>query len=324
MKFVIRLHCDIERIHFPDVIEWIGSLALAMTFVLLTTAVGHADTTLRFQSVIRDNAKTLGDLVLIENDKDHWSRLPLQSHPDPGDVITKTRILDWMTQRLGPIKISWHGKTNIKVERSIQTTGQALINKAKATLMAQLKPRYTHVKLEAISHIHDSEYAIDDFKTTSTLHYPTAKRVCIWLIHKQQPRTRIAVWFKVGAYANVWVANHDLNKNTFLTNEAFTLQARDIAGLIGEPAQSIPKPVMLTTSMTRNSILMDNAFKAPPLVTQGQLVKVTLHHHRITLVIDAIALGEGTLGQTITVKNPLTQKTFAVRISGFQQAETTP
>ncbi len=303
------------------VISW-GLLTITLLFV--TTAACYAETTLRFQSVIHDNARTLGELVLIENDEDHWSSLPLQSHPAPDEVITKARILNWMTQRLGPLKISWQGKTNIKVERSIQTSGQALINKAKTALLAQLQPHYTHVKLEALSHLHDSEYILDDFKTASTLHYPTAKRVCIWLIHKQQPHTCIAVWFKVRAYANVWVANHHLNKNTLLTNEAFTLKERDIAGLINEPAQSIPKPVMLTTSMTRNSILIENAFKAPPLVMQGQSVKVTLHHHHITLVIDAIALSEGALGQTITVKNPLTQKTFAARISGFQQAETTP
>jgi flagella basal body P-ring formation protein FlgA len=81
---------------------------------------------------------------------------------------------------------------------------------------------------------------------------------------------------------------------------------------------------MINTSMTRNSILMSKTLQSPLLVTQGNPVKVTLHHHGITLVTDAIALGEGSLGQIILMKNPNTQQTFAARISGFQQAEAMP
>lgn len=306
MKFVIKLN------------------TILMSSLLVATFSCYAGTTLQFQPVIRDDARVLGDLVIIHNDTQHWSALPLESFPAPGEIVTKTHILDWMVQHLGPIDFHWQGKTHIKINPSIKTPASALIKKAKTALMAQLKPHYTRVQLDVISQVQGSSYGLDDLKTEITLHYPTAKRVCVWLIHENPHQKRIPIWFKVRAYTNVWVAKRRLSKNTLIENKSFNLEERNIAGLITAPAKSIPQHLMINTSITRNTILMNKMLKSPPLVTQGKPVKVTLHHHQITLIIDAIALEDGRLGQTITVKNQNTQQRFAARISGFQQAEAMP
>lgn len=286
------------------------------------TFCGHAQTTLRFQSVVHEHARTLGEIVRIDNDMHHWSALSLQSHPHAGDIITQQRILSWMHQRLGSVAISWKGKTQIKVQRVIQTSGQLIVKHAQSVLIARLQPRYTRIHVQPLSHLRDSEYALDDFKASVTLHYPSAKRVCVWLVHHTQPRIRIPVWFKVQAYAKVWMSTRHLNQNTPLMTDAFTLQERDIAGLNEDPVQTMPSAVMLSAALPRDHILLERALKAPPLITHGEHVKVTHHHPHITLAIDAIALSDGGLGQTISVKNPLTQQTFAVRIIGLHQAET--
>ena len=164
-----------------------------------------------------------------------------------------------------------------------------------------------------------NSYALDDIKIRVNLPFPTPKRVCVWL--SQGEKARIAVWFKVEAYANVLVAKHDIHYNTPLINSLFTTKNRNIAGLKAPPALTIPAKVWLKSSMEYNNILLKNQLKAPPLILNSQHVKLETHNHGITIVMDTIALANGYLGDIIQVKNSVTQKAFAARITGAQQAD---
>ncbi|HBI21208.1 MAG TPA: flagella basal body P-ring formation protein FlgA [Legionella sp.] len=294
---------------------------LSLMFLFAFQPSAAADTVLRFQPNITPKATLLGDLLVIQKDVHHWSQLPLDSHPNPGETITHDKIMAWMTTRLGPLKTTWVGKTHIVVTQSVQTTGSELITKAKAALIHQLAPQYTRVEVTALTHLKDSEYALDDFKTEVTQAFPTSKRVCVWLVHKNHQAPRLAVWFNVRAHAPVWVATHDVRSNTLLTQDMFQEKEQNIAGLNAPPAQSIPEHHWLKSSLARHAVLLENQLKAAPLITHGQRLKVFAHHHSITVVMEAIALSDGYLGDTITVKNPLNQKTFAATIQGFQHAE---
>ena len=226
-----------------------------------------------------------------------------------------------MQQRLGPVGATWQGKTRILVKQQNQTSGNALLEKARTTLIQQLGSHYTHVNITPLSHVKGSEYPLASFKARVRLSYPTTKRVCVWLTHGNQ---RIAVWFKVKAYAQVFVAKHHLHYRTPIQSNDFSLQERNIAGLNGEPmVQSLHKQAWLTSSIDGDNILLTDQLKAPPLVIQGQPVNVRVHHHNITVIMEAMALGDGNLGQAITVKNPLNKKTFIAIVSGIQQAEIT-
>ncbi len=301
MKFVIRAQ------------------VLIMIMVLLHTMC-HAQPMLRFQPHIDANATLLGDVLQIENDTQHWAALPLQSHPTAGETITKEKIIGWMTQRLGQITWNWQGKTQISVKQLRQSSGNNLLDKAKTALINQLESKYTRVEITPLSHPKDSEYALDDFNAETTIAYPTAKRVCVWLTHDKQ---RIAVWFKVSAYAQVLVANQDVHYHTLIQDNAFSWQERNIAGLNNQPVQSLPKQAWLISSIQHGHILLASQLKEPPLVMQGQQVKVNVHNQNITVVMDAVALGDGYLGHAVTVKNPLNQKTFVALVSGLRQAEIT-
>jgi len=333
-----------------------------LIFLILINNVCYAQIILRFQPHIDNNATLLGDVLEITNDQHHWSVLPLQSHPTAGSSITKEYIVGWMKQRLGdfsdecasPVGTNigkelrpgipssalrapsphvwgegskeevlcweWQGKTQIHVKPLRQSSGALLLEKAKTALKSQLGSHYTRVEITPLSNLIDSEYALDQFKTEMTIAYPTAKRVCVWLTHGKK---RIAVWFKVSAYARVLVANRDLHYHTLIHSDAFSWHERDIAGLNDQPAQSLPENFWLKSSIERDKILLANQLKEPPLVIQGQHINVSVHNHSITVVIDGVALGDGYLGQTVTVKNPLNQKTFVAIVSGLQQAEIT-
>lgn len=296
------------------------SITTTLLFCLFT--VCHAQTTLRFQSKIHENAKTLGDIVQIDDDRHHWSRLSLQSHPMPGERVTKEKVIDWMKPHIGETPINWQGKTSIVVTATTQTPAAMLINKAKMTVLSRLQSQYTKIQLDAISQVPDSAYAINDFKVIFKSQFPIAKRLCVWLVHQTPPQQRIPVWFKVHAYQDVWVTQHPLTSNHLVTQQDFTKTTRDIAGLKTRPATAVAEKMRLTSSLPQGHILLDNQLKSPPLVMAGEHVNIMHRAHQITLTLDAIAMNEGYLGQHITVKNPATQKTFVVRISGAHQAET--
>ena len=286
---------------------------------MLSCSPSHAAAiTLRFQSKVNSQAMQLGDVVRIENDKYHWRNLHLDSHPVPGEVITKDQMIAWMTQHLGAFNSTWQGKTRIQVEHSTLSSEKMLIEKATTALMNKLKPNYRRISVKSLSHPNASTYALDEFKTKITVPFPVSKRVCVWLTHKNK---RIPIWFKVSAYANVLVANRDIHYNTSIQDDAFSRKERNIAGLTASPAQTLPKQFWLTATIKRNTILLDTQLKDQPLIVHGQPIKVTVHHHAITLVVDAIALTDGALGQTITVKNPQTQQTFVAKTTGIQRAE---
>lgn len=286
--------------------------------MLLINSVCHAQVELRFRPEISDKAAMLGDVLIITGE--NWTKLPLESHPTSGETITKTKIIDWMTQRLGHFDYAWQGKTQIQVKQSTHTSGKLLVEKAKAALIEQLKTQYLRVVVTPLSQLKDSEYLPDDFTVDVDVNFPTSKRVCVWLTHE---KSKIAVWFKINAWANVLVTNRDMHYNTPIQTDAFSMKERNIAGLNAAPVQTLPQQAWLKSSIERGDILLENQIKQPPLVVHGQHVKVTTHNHSITIVIDAIALADGYLGEDITVKNSLNHKTFVARISGFQQAEIT-
>lgn len=299
----------------------IKGAARFIAFLSLIMAYAHADTILRFQPNITPQATRLGDLLIIQKDTHLWSHLLLDSHPNAGEIITHDKIMAWMTTRLGPFNASWAGKKHMVVKQSTHTSSNALLEKAKSSLLQDLLPHYTHVEITPLSHLKDSEYALDDFKFDHKMAYPTPKRVCVWLVHKNQQIPRRALWFKVKAFAPVWVAARDVRSNTLLTPDAFLKKERNIAGIKATPAQSIPEQHWLKSPLARHAILLDTQLKAAPLVMHGQRINVFAHHHSVTVAIDAIALSDGYLGDTITVKNPTNQKTFAATIQGSQHAE---
>lgn len=290
--------------------------------MMLITPLYAQQVELRFQPEIDEKASRLGHLLVIRWSKappTNWENTPLDSHPAPGEIITKTKIVDWMTQKLGPFDSTWIGKTKIRVKQSSISSGKSLREKAKTELIKRLKTRYLRVKVTPLSHIKDSQYALDKMKTRIDLSFPVSKRVCVWLSHGD--KQRIAVWFKVEAYTNVLVAKHRIRSNTPLKNNMFITKIRNIAGLNSPPVMILTQDNWLKSSMERYAILLNSQLKHPPLILQGQHVKLTIQHHGITIAMDTIALKEGYAGDVITVKNIANQKTFSAKITGLQQAE---
>ena len=299
------------------------AINIATILFLLISSAGNAQLTLRFQPEVTEQASRLGDILIIKNTaprQQPWSTIPLESHPGPGEIITKEKLIDWLTQKVGPFQSTWEGKTKIQVKKPHHTSEKVLIKIAKKALFEQLKTQgYINIKVSPISRINDSNVGFKDIKANVKLSYPTPKRVCVWLSNKDNLRT--AVWFKVRAYANVLVSNQNIQGKKHLDSRAFSLKKRDISGLKSLPLSTLPNNKWLKYPIYQNTILQEKQLKEAPLVEQGQHVKVITQNHHINIAIEAIALTDGYLDETIQVKNTLNQTRLSVRVTGFQQAE---
>ena len=297
---------------------------LGCILMLLIYNVCYAQLTLRFQTNIDETATRLGDVLKINSDSEAFIKLremPLASHPIPGERITKASILHWLFDRLGNFEYTWQGKTQIQVQSSHLSSGTLLIDKAKTALINTLAPQYLRLKVTPLSQPKDSIYHLDDIRVkTLKIPFPTSKRVCVWLASNND-HTTIPIWFKINAYANVLVANHDIRYNTPLKNNLFSTKTRNVAGLSSAPVQTIPQHTWLKSSIKRNTLLVENQLKPAPLIRRNQHINLINHRHAITIIMDVVALADGYLGDTITVKNLRNHKIFQARISGLQQAE---
>ena len=68
----------------------------AILFLLISSA-GNAQLILRFQPEVTEKASQLGDILIIKNAaprQQQWFSIPLDSHPAPGEIITKEKLLD--------------------------------------------------------------------------------------------------------------------------------------------------------------------------------------------------------------------------------------
>lgn len=285
---------------------------------LLLTKNCFSDVILRFQSHIDSTASQLGDLIQIENDAANWSTLSLESHPVAGESISKDRIVVWMSEKIGSFPYQWQGKTLIKVDETVKSTSDELIEKARQSLHDSLKSRYNFLELRALSQVKNSALPLDGFTVEFHTIYPVPKRICAWLISGHE---RIAVWFSVVAHAKVPVARHDLKANTIVQKKDFIWLDKNIAGLTDAPAEALPERFWIKNSLVANRILFQKQIEIPPVIVRGQAIKVHIYQQNVALTMDAIAETEGYLGDEIVLKNPQTQKTFRARVCGVLQAE---
>ena len=286
--------------------------------LIFTYSFSAQAATLRFQAQIHSNASLLGDIVQITNDSHHWSSLALQSHPQPGELITKEKIINWMNDHLGEFDYAWQGKTQVRVEQKIQSCSQSLVEKAHADLVKKMQPDYTHVTIVVISHPKAQKYPIEHFKSNIELPFPAPKRICVWLSYKEK---RIPIWFKVKAYARVLVATHDLSARVLLKATDFSWEDSDIAGLSDKPASDVPNHGWLLKPLKKGNPLLSAYWKPSPQVQKGERIKVCVTHHRIRIIMEAEALKDGYLGDIITVKNQVNQKILTAVVTDFHQAE---
>lgn len=273
---------------------------------------------LSFQPRITTEAKTLGELLVIQNDSRHWSQKSLQSHPGAGQLLQRETLVSWMESQFGPFEWQWQGPVQQRVESLATSSNQQAIHLAKNALLNQLKPHYNRVQLKVLKQSQGITGIKAPLKTRMDIHFPTAKRVCVWLINQQVHKP---VWFEVKAYQSVRVAKNTLPAGTVLGDKQFSWQERNIAGLKSKPASKIGKRQRIKKTLPAQDILLADNLESIPDVIHGQRVQVVVRHKSVQLITEAVALKDGYQGQILPLKNTMNQQSFMAKITGIQKAE---
>lgn len=287
--------------------------------LLLVMLPAQAQTVLRFQAQISPQAKSVGDLLLITPDTQHWSKISLDSQPRDGARLNKQQILSWLQNKVGAFSYQWKGKNTAIIRVIARSKAQELLDKAQHALTQQLNNEaYSQVVLKSKTILKDSDIPLSNFSVQLPKGYPIAKRVCVHLNHKKRS---IPVWFSVKAYQAVFVAQHKIKQHTLLHSKDVVLQRRNIAGLKNPPLSQWPKTLWLTRSINKNQIITQDDLRNQPEVLQGQKVGVHVRHHGISIMMEAVAQNDAYRGQAVRMQNPHTNKYFVATVTGKKQAE---
>lgn len=290
----------------------------AIILLLTLTHLTYAKMSVRFQPQITSQAQTIGNLLMINNDRHNWSTLPLASHPVAGEWLTRDTVLAWLTHQTGYTAWQWQGKTRIQVKTPSTTSGLALQERAKTALIKQLGNSYQRIEVNPLSTINNSDYPLDSFTTHINLSWPIAKRVVVWLTNDKE---KIAVWFRIKAYHQVMMAKDVIPAGKPLMTSMFYHKIANIAGYPLPPVTRLPANYGLTTKLQKDAILFNNQLKSMPLVHKGQTISVCFHHNSVNIFMDGIALEDADLHQIITIKNPQNQQIFSAKITDIKHAE---
>ncbi len=285
----------------------------------MITQQNHAQVTMRFRPNITTNVHYLGDVLLINNDKNNLAALPLDSTPKAGQQITKKQIMTWIKNKKGPFSYQWRGKKNTVVRQRIKTSGAILLKKAQEELTKQLEAQdYSRFELATKTNLRGTAVPLSAFKIKIANQYPSTKRVCVRLNYEKHS---IPVWFAVKAYKKVLVAKHKIKIHTLVNNRDFALKERNIAGLKASPYSQLPASMWLQKTMNEDQILTSQYLTDIPAIIRGKKVQIKVVNRGISLTTEAIAQNDGYIGQAVRMKNIQTNKYFLAVVTSSNQAE---
>lgn len=218
-----------------------------------------------------------------------------------------------------------HSTALVAIERhpspADQNMGDLLTAKAKTALMSALAADYLEVSANVITNLNNVKGTPNDYTTRFTPTHPVSKRLCVWLVPKAHKTPSIPVWFRVTAKALVWETTRKLRARRIITNQDVHQVLKNTAGLREQPLKKRPQGRWLRVPLEPHQTLMAHHTTIAPVIKKGHSCQIIAHHGRITVTMDAIALSNGAMGETLLFKNPLSQKTLTAIVRGPNQAE---
>jgi len=103
----------------------------------------------------------------------------------------------------------------------------------------------------------------------------------------------------------VWIAQRNLTSGRIQTG-VFISQPHNVLALSGEafPMESPPTNLILIRPLSKGGILLNSNVQTPIAVARGSAVTASIHAGSLLVSMKAIALENGSIGQTIRLQNP--------------------
>ncbi len=127
-------------------------------------------------------------------------------------------------------------------------------------------------------------------------------------------------WFKikVSGKERVLLAKRDLVRGEPVQSSDFSTQLVDCQSLRREVMDHLPEGMIyqLTCNLRTGQPLPSKRLQPYRLIKRGELVQVVLQQGGVRISTRGVAMGNGTLKEIITVKNPTSRKFFQAQVVG--------
>lgn len=313
---------------------------------------------LRAEAEVRAAQVRLGDIARLEHGEEATrTRLrglrlgPVPPGGEPG-TVSRTQVQRWVRSRLGmqADRIHWSGAQVCTVRRQVQAFDGAIVaRKAQEHLVKAFEAGGCTVEVRLVRAPLDLKLPmgrvdcavripagleadrLDELLATAPASHPLfSRRQSVWVdlsVDGEFVRA-VAVPFEIQVYAPAYVGDEDLPVGQTLAPGR--LKVRSVAWTGRDP---LPVPVKapapfadlrLCRALKAGEPLVRNQVQAVPLVTVGGQATLRMHQGAILLESRVEVLQDGSLGQTVRVRQPQANQPILAQVTGPGAVEVRP
>ncbi len=314
-------------------------LFLIFIFLITYSEVEASDVALylSFKSpVIRANNDTvkLKDVLIIEvlNNDSGFNKDALGeiTYFITEEFLDSQRLIEYIAKKINsPVeRLRWRGSKQVKINHSMfGIQYQKLGLQIKETLINHLSKQFIDVEVELVNQKNGLNLLkqATGFRIKNLDRVKAKKRTAIWieLLDGTKVISEMPVWFRVKVFANVLLADEDINKHEAMEPNKFSLSLIDVTGRQTKYIQDVSK--LNNQWATKNILLgtpLQKSFIADePLVKRNQNLLVEYKKNNILIQVKGKSMNNGFLGDSILVLIENTKKPVKVRVMAKNRVE---
>ncbi len=138
----------------------------------------------------------------------------------------------------------------------------------------------------------------------------------VTFFHKHKPLRSLYVSTKIHVFQNVWVVKKTIHQDEPLSLEKLNLESRDISEIVGAPlTEEIDvKTLIARRTLSQGRVITWRDVREPYCVHKGDPVSVVVRKTNFVIRMQVQALQNGSKGDLIWVKNPMTHRRMRVKV----------
>jgi flagella basal body P-ring formation protein FlgA len=287
-------------------------------FVLCFAVSAFAQTNIRVnaETVIENEQITLGDIAEISGIEKNTNRLKsisLGYAPNIGMVreIERSRLkLMIAAAGFSSKEFSLNSPESVIIRRAGQEINQIQISESiEKTILEQFEKSEVSVRILQIDVPEQLEVPMGEVKIetkiSNILNIFAPFSMPIEIRVNDSVVRRLSANVEIEAFAEVFVARKDLEKNSRLNLADVTLENRRINKPLSNYLRETEKlrGIKLTKDMMSGAVLTTDSFFADVVIKSGDLVRIVGESSKFKIVINGEARASGKIGDRIAVKN---------------------
>ncbi|WP_319588669.1 flagellar basal body P-ring formation chaperone FlgA [uncultured Desulfobulbus sp.] len=269
----------------------------------------------------------LADIAVIKpqgSEAEAIGQLPVAAAPAPGKSkeLSTVSVINSLRNRPEVADVDWQGSQTIVVQRKGNTLNQEQVQQI---ITAYLK--------ENTANLPKAEIRFTAVRAPEELTLPAGKLswkvtpsrpgiigsngFSIALFVDGKPAGNCVVRGRLEVVAEVAVAATPLHKGDVVTDASIVMQRQDIGGT-DKPfmAKEQLLGMQIARTVTAGTILKQEHIVSPPIIKDGEMIKIFARKGAMQLSTSGVAKTEGRLGEIISVKNISSNKIIQCRVEG--------